>query len=130
MEFTVSFPVPGAKGCDQSPVTGNQIQIECPNKNSSHQGFESNALYDVGDATKPTLLQGFTSLGPRHLIGCKRQEDGLYSCSASLLTASVLGDPDSFIPRAHVEWKGCQSGSKYGAIEIVCSESEGTGIGQ
>ena len=130
MEFTFSFPIPGAEGCNQSPVTGNQMQIECPNKNSSHQGFVSNSLYDVGDATKATLLQGFTRIGHQHLIGCKRQEDGLYSCSASLLTGSVLGEPDSFNPRAHVEWKRCQSGYKYGEIEIVCSESAGTGIGR
>ena len=128
MEFTFSFPVPDVKGCDQSLVEGARLQLTCPNEDSSHQGFESHSLYDVGDATKATLLAGYNTMGHQHLIGCKRREDGLYSCSVTLLTDSVLGDPDSFNPRAHVELQRCQGGATLGTI--VCQRSAGAGIGQ
>lgn len=127
MEFTFSFPVPGSKGCDQSLQGGNRMQLTCPNTDSSHRGFISHSLFDVGDANA-LLLAGYNTLGHRHLIGCQRQENGHYTCSASLLTESASGDPDSFNPRAHVALQDCEAGATLGTV--VCSASTCNGIGQ
>ena len=121
MEWTFSFPVPGSKGCDQSLPKGERMQLSCPNQDSSHQGFRSHSLYDVGDASNAVLLAGYNTLGHQHLVGCERHEDGLYSCSVSLLTDPASGDPDSFNPRTHLSLQRCQGGEPLGTV--VCSES-------
>jgi hypothetical protein len=122
MGANFSFPVPGSKGCSQE-VTKNKMQILCPSNDSSYQGFNTSAYYDVGDATKATFLDGYTRID-RHFISCKSDKDGLYICGARLLTDRVVGDPDSFGPRVHFEWKRCQDfiqyGWQYGWMNIVC----------